>query len=74
MLTVPFARTGTAAIDIVCFCKVYCVHSEPLYVYVNMVGINYSIYYQYTCIDIYVNIHLRIAVTVSFVSMQSLHE
>ena len=42
--------------------------------YVNVVGINYSIYYQYTCIDIYVNIPLRIAVTVSFVSMQSLHE
>ncbi|KXB88929.1 hypothetical protein HMPREF1867_00116 [Veillonella dispar] len=42
--------------------------------YVNVVGTNYSIYYQYTCIDIYVNIHLRIAVTVSSVSMQSLHE
>ena len=74
MFTVPFARMGTAAIDLGGFGKVYCVHSEPLYVYVSVVGINYFIYYQYTCIDIYVNIPLRIAVTVSFVSMQSLHE
>ena len=74
MLTVPFTGVRPTAIDIVCFCKVYCVHSDPLYVYVNMVGINYSIYYQYTCMDIYVNIPLRMAVTVSSVSMQSLHE
>ena len=74
MLTVPFARMGTAAIYIVCFSKVYCVHSEPLYVYVNVVGINYFIYYQYTYIDVYVNIHLENGVTASFFSMQSLHE
>lgn len=74
MLTVPFTGVRPTAIDIVCFSKVYCAHSKPLYVYVNVVEINYSIYYQYTCMDIYVNIPLRMAATVSSVSMQSLHE